>query len=176
MNPDYWTGLVDSALSPVEGLSAPQAAERVGVSANTIRRWRELREAGEEIPEPRGEPREALLRGAIGADGRGNDLDDEAEIERIKALPDPLLRVLEQESYAAVLRAQGVRDACRAALIEAEKAIDRSGLISSDGRLTRRAVRASRAAHAAAREHAKQLADPSAGKEPLVPEKQDGQD
>lgn len=55
-----------------------------------------------------------------------NEAREEEEMERIGALPDPLLRVMERESIAAVIRAQGMRDACRAARIEAEKAPDRS--------------------------------------------------
>jgi transcriptional regulator with XRE-family HTH domain len=51
-----------------------------------------------------------------------NEAREEMELARIGAMNDSLLRTLERESIAAVIRAQGMRDACRAARIEAEKA------------------------------------------------------
>jgi hypothetical protein len=62
---------VDRLLARVVGLSAPQAAEQLGVSEGTVRRWRELREGDEPepVPEPRGTPRDVLLRSM--ADGKG---------------------------------------------------------------------------------------------------------
>lgn len=63
-----------------------------------------------------------------------NERREEGELARIGGLPDPLIRTMERESIAAVIRAQAMRDACRAARIEAEKAPTR-GLpegVSSD--------------------------------------------
>lgn len=54
-----------------------------------------------------------------------NEDREEAELARAGALPEPLLRIMERESIAAVIRAQGMRDACRAARLEAEKAVNR---------------------------------------------------
>ena len=53
---------------------------------------------------------------------------EEAELARAGALPEPLLRIMERESIAAVIRAQGIRDACRAARVEAETAARRNEL------------------------------------------------
>ena len=47
---------------------------------------------------------------------------EERDLARIAGISDPLIRTLERESLAAVIRAQGMRDACRAARIEAERA------------------------------------------------------
>lgn len=55
-----------------------------------------------------------------------NEAREEEELARIGSLPDSLLRSMERESIAAVIRAQGMRDACRAARIEAEKAPNRA--------------------------------------------------
>jgi hypothetical protein len=55
-----------------------------------------------------------------------NEAREESELARVGALGDALLRALERESIAAVIRAQGMRDACRAARIEAEKAPTRA--------------------------------------------------
>lgn len=55
-----------------------------------------------------------------------NEAREEEELARIGGLPDPLLRTMERESIAAVIRAQGMRDACRAARVEAEKAPSRN--------------------------------------------------
>lgn len=60
-----WDRAADIVLASVEGLTDAEAASRWGVSEGTIRRWRKLRRGGEHIPEPRSDPRRALLR-AIG--------------------------------------------------------------------------------------------------------------
>lgn len=54
-----------------------------------------------------------------------NERREEQELARIGSLSDPLMRIMERESVAAVIRAQAVRDACRAARLEAEKAPSR---------------------------------------------------
>lgn len=132
MTAHNWTAAADALLRAVRGMTDAAAAEELDVSESTIKRWRELRAAGEAIPEkPRGRPRVALLSvitGNDGSDGQGkdppayNEAREEGELARIGSIPNPLLRTMERESIAAVIRAQGMRDACRAARIEAERA------------------------------------------------------
>lgn len=126
-----WTRATDAFLAQVAKMTEREAESATGVSASTLRRWRMLRKKGMPIGEPRGKPKDALLR-AIEKRSPSeqtppyDESREELELARIGALPDPLLRSLERESMAAVIRAQGMRDACRAARIEAEKAPDRS--------------------------------------------------
>lgn len=61
MKHDNWTAAADRVLAGVRGLSDRKAGDAVGLSDSTILRWRELRDAGEDIPEPRGEGRRVLL-------------------------------------------------------------------------------------------------------------------
>jgi transcriptional regulator with XRE-family HTH domain len=64
---DYdWTALVDEILRRGRGLTDAQLAERMRMSESTIRRWRQMRDQDEEINDPRGDPRQALLRLAAG--------------------------------------------------------------------------------------------------------------
>jgi hypothetical protein len=57
-----WTVLVGRVLEQVEGLTGPQAACRIGVSAYVIHQWRRKRRRGEQIRDVRKEYRVALLR------------------------------------------------------------------------------------------------------------------
>lgn len=66
---DSWTRAVDEVLERTRGRTDQEGAQLIGVSESTLRRWRQLRAAGEEIPEPRAGPREALLR-AMNPNGR----------------------------------------------------------------------------------------------------------
>lgn len=56
-----WNSRVDAFLREVAELTDASAASAFAVSESTVRRWRELRSGGEDVPEPRGRPREALL-------------------------------------------------------------------------------------------------------------------
>lgn len=70
MNQPDWTAAVDRILARVERESDRTAGAIAGVSSATINRWRELRRMGASIPEPRGEPRNTLLR-ALGFEPQG---------------------------------------------------------------------------------------------------------
>lgn len=125
--PDEDTSLVRQALSLVKHVKSDREAGRfLGVAAKTVKEWREGK-----IPPLRSPMRDKLiskLSGGLPSGGYNEDR-EEAEMARIGGLPDPFLRIMERESIAAVIRAQGMRDACRAARLEAEKALDRTGLV-----------------------------------------------
>lgn len=133
---DWWTDAAYRALQTVEGMTDRAAAERLGIGHSTVFRWRELRQKGEPVPgPPRGKTRDVLQRfrgDAVEQIGEleaapYNEAREEEELRRIGEIPDPILRIMERESIAAVIRAQGLRDACRASRLEAEKALDRNG-------------------------------------------------
>ena len=57
-----WTSAIDRLLTLVEGMSAREASERFGVSAEAISVWRRRRRGGERIVGIRGGTREAVER------------------------------------------------------------------------------------------------------------------
>lgn len=137
MKPIDWTGAVDRLIERVGSLPPQQAADAAGVKLNTWLRWIEAREGLLEIPEPRGEPRKVLLKAIAdgktngGTRGQAMEYDESreaAELARISAIPEPALRIMEQDSLAGLIRSQALRDLGRAARIEAEKAPDRAAL------------------------------------------------
>jgi hypothetical protein len=66
-----WTVAVDRALESTGGQTDSAAGEALGVSESTYRRWRIMREQGEDIPEPRGVVRDALWRFVEASGGNG---------------------------------------------------------------------------------------------------------
>jgi hypothetical protein len=62
VNQSEWNQAADRALASVDGLTDREAGDRLSVSYSTVQRWRHLRNTDEDIPEPRGAPRDALLR------------------------------------------------------------------------------------------------------------------
>jgi hypothetical protein len=57
-----WNAAVDQALELVKGFPERKAAAALEVSTATVARWREMRAAGLDVPEPRGGVREALQK------------------------------------------------------------------------------------------------------------------
>jgi len=125
--------LASAYVRATEALSQEEAADAIGVSQSTLSNWRKGKLPKKLRPAWR---REILgyLDGRVSGNGEGkdgkappyNEVREESELAKIGALPDSLLRTMERESIAAVIRAQGMRDACRAARVEAEKAPNRS--------------------------------------------------
>ena len=123
--------LVSAFLERTSRLSDPEAAALVGVTHTTIARWKagHGQEGGwKNLQAATRRAVEDYLEEADAAEATVADYNEdreEAELARAGALPEPLLRIRERESIAAVIRAQGMRDACRAARLEAEKAVNR---------------------------------------------------
>lgn len=130
--------IVDRALEAVAAMSQEEAAALLGVSQSTVSNWingsrPQLKPANRRhllalIERTRGlmfdlvNPVEQAARQRAASTTPGEPDEEVGALSRIAGLSDPLIRTLERESLAAVIRAQGMRDACRAARIEAEKA------------------------------------------------------
>lgn len=75
---DAWTeaayGVVEYA--EAHGLSEREAAERFRVSQPTYHRWKKAKDQGVPLPEPRGEPRIALLRFINRESGNGTAVEE----------------------------------------------------------------------------------------------------
>lgn len=108
---ETWTGAADRALGVVKGMTDDEAAQRLAVSESTVNRWRELRDAGQEVPEPRGKPRTALLRFLVG-DSAGSDESGSDFYDR--------------ESRAAAERSTAMRIDAETRKVEAEAALERA--------------------------------------------------
>lgn len=162
MNRSEWTIAVDEILGRVEGLSLQEAGERENVSASTIRRWRELRDAGEEIPEPRGDVRNVLLR-AIGREPEANGADNNVRsdygtgldgaglvelyrrLDAIEASDMPeWLRVLKIDAVAGAIRAEAMRMAERATLERAAAIRDAEGAATERAKAAREEAQTAR--------------------------------
>jgi hypothetical protein len=118
--------LVRNAVASVAHIASDrEAAKHLGVSPKTLKDWR----AGDIRP-LRSPTRDKLInnRAAGGAQADGESEQpyelqrEEGDLARVGVVPDPLLRIMERDSIAAVIRAQAVREAAWAARLEAQNA------------------------------------------------------
>lgn len=141
-----WTALVDAALATCREKTNAEAAAFLAVSEGTVQRWRTARDVGMEIPEPRGAPREALLRLVDVKNGRKELLRGRAKagvppdeigerLDGIEALPiEERLKILKIAEVAAAYRSAALYEAEVAARIRAEalREAERAGMVRSE--------------------------------------------
>jgi transcriptional regulator with XRE-family HTH domain len=139
-------GLTIRSIRNALGMTQAQFADALGYSrTETISDW----ERG--VREPTSETLDQIAKLAgksageiFGAAHAERDVPGDPSLRQVLAelarIEDPLQRVLERESIAAVLRAEALRDACYAARLEAERAPVRA--LSSASRIARQGARA----------------------------------
>lgn len=147
-----WTVAVDTLFERAGSLGVDALADRTGVSAGTLRRWRRMREAQQRIPEPRGIARSVLLTALDEREGRKHPLSGDADeprrsapppssgdiavrLDGIEALPvEERLKILKIAEVSAAYRAAALYEAEVAARIRAEalREAERAGMVRSE--------------------------------------------